>query len=68
MLRLYVTIRSLLLARLGAGHQRGQATVEYVLLMLGAAAIALLVLAWATGSGKVSDLLNQIIDTISGQV
>ena len=68
MLRLYVTIRSLLLTRLGAGGQRGQATVEYVLLMLGAAAIALLVLAWATGSGKVSDLLNKIIDSISGQV
>ncbi len=68
MLRLYVMVRSIVLARLGAPEQRGQATVEYVLIMLGAAAIALLVLAWATGTGKVSTLLNKIIDSISGQV
>ena len=65
MLRLYVTTNSFIRARVA---ERGQATVEYVLLMLGAAALALLVLAWATGTGKVSTLLNRVIDSITGQV
>lgn len=68
MLHLYVITRAFLVRRLGTDDERGQATVEYVLLMLGAAALALLVLAWATGTGKIGDLLDSVIDSITGQV
>ncbi|MGI9603554.1 MAG: DUF4244 domain-containing protein [Acidimicrobiales bacterium] len=68
MLHLYVALDSFIRNRRHQPPERGQATVEYVLLMLGAAAVALLVLAWATGSGKVSELLDKILDSISGQV
>lgn len=68
MLRALVIIQSALSARSGPRAERGQATVEYVLIMLGAAAVALLVLAWATGSGKIGALLDAVIDSITGQV
>ena len=48
--------------------ERGQTTAEYALVILGAAAIALLVLAWAAQTGKVSTLLNKIIDSVAGNV
>ena len=48
--------------------ERGQTTAEYALVILGAAAIALLVLAWASQTGKVSTLLNKIIDSVAGNV
>ncbi|MDH3707106.1 MAG: hypothetical protein OES57_13630 [Acidimicrobiia bacterium] len=68
MLRAFVIVQSALVSRSVRASQRGQATVEYVLIMLGAAAVALLVLAWATGSGKVAALLDAVIDSITGQV
>ena len=43
---------------------RGQATAEYVLVMLGAAAVALLVLAWATSTSKISTLLDRVVDSL----
>jgi hypothetical protein len=42
---------------------RGQATTEYALVMLGAAVIALLVIAWATaggGAGKIGSLFDRV--------
>ena len=51
-----------------ANGDRGQATAEYALVVLGAAAVALLLIAWATNTGKVSTLLNKVIDSIAGQV
>ncbi len=47
---------------------RGQTTAEYALVILGAAAIALLVLAWAAQTGKVSTLLNKVVDSVAGNV
>jgi Flp pilus assembly pilin Flp len=50
---------------------RGQATAEYALVLLGAALIALLLVAWATaggGAGKIGRLLDLVLDTISGKV
>lgn len=44
--------------------ERGQGTAEYALLLLGAATIALIVLSWATGTGKIGDLLDAVIDSI----
>ncbi|MCH7789387.1 MAG: DUF4244 domain-containing protein [Acidobacteria bacterium] len=46
----------------------GQSTAEYALLLLGAAALALLVLAWATKTGKVTTMLNRVFDSVIGQV
>ncbi len=47
--------------------ERGQATVEYALVLLGAAVIALLVVAWATdggGSGRIGELFDSVIDNV----
>ena len=49
-------------------RQRGQATAEYALVILGAAALAGLVLAWAASTGKISRLLNAVLDSVIGQV
>ena len=48
-------------------HQRGQATTEYALILLVAAVIATLVIAWATfggGSGRIGELFDTIFDGI----
>ena len=47
---------------------RGQATTEYVLVLLGVAAIAIAVGAWAARSGKVGDLLDKVFDNLADQV
>ena len=47
---------------------RGQATAEYALVVLGAAAVAMLLLAWATSAGKVSTLLNKVIDSVADRI
>lgn len=46
----------------------GQATAEYALVIVGAATIAGLVLAWAASTGKISRLLNAVLDAVIGQV
>ncbi|HEX2574891.1 MAG TPA: hypothetical protein VHK88_00990 [Aquihabitans sp.] len=43
---------------------RGQATAEYALVLLGAAAIALMLAAWAAKSGKI----GQLFDAVVGQL
>jgi len=55
-------------ARLQHLGERGQATAEYALVLLGVAALALLVLAWAGGTDKVGELLDAVIDSIIDQV
>lgn len=47
---------------------RGQTTAEYALVIVGAAAVALLLLAWATGSGKIASLLDKVVDTVTNMV
>ena len=48
--------------------ERGQATAEYALVLLGAAAIALLLLAWATQTDAIGRLLDAILDSILERV
>jgi len=48
------------------GQERGQSTAEYALVMLAAAAIALVLLAWARSSGKLPAFFDRIIDRIMG--
>jgi len=46
----------------------GQTTAEYALVLLGAAAIALLLVAWATKTDRVGRLLNAVLDRIMSQL
>jgi hypothetical protein len=55
-------------ARVRFRSERGQATAEYVLVLLGAAAVATLLLAWATSTGRVGDLLDAVVDSIAEKV
>ena len=51
--------------------QRGQATTEYALVLLAAAMVALLVIAWASaggGAAKISRLFNRVIDAVIDRV
>ena len=43
---------------------RGQATAEYALVLLGAAAVALLVVSWATKT----NLVGRLLDTVFGSL
>ena len=47
---------------------RGQTTAEYALVLLGAAGIALLLIAWATKSGAVGKLFDTVVNDIIGKV
>ncbi|MFA5774217.1 MAG: hypothetical protein WC864_02440 [Ilumatobacteraceae bacterium] len=45
----------------------GQATTEYALVLLGAAVIALLVIAWATdggGAGRIGELFDSVLSNV----
>ena len=48
--------------------QRGQATTEYALVLLGAAAVALLLVAWATRTGAFGTLLDAVMDSIKRKI
>jgi hypothetical protein len=52
-------------------RDRGQATTEYALIMLAAALVALLVVAWATaggGAGKIGRLFDRVVDSVLDRV
>lgn len=66
--RLLVLDPSLPRLRQRARGERGQTTAEYALVLLGAAAVALLVIAWATKTGKVGKLLDAVIDSVISKV
>ena len=70
MLALYVhlsTYLSLPAARPRADEQ-GQASAEYALVLLGAAAVALLIVAWATKTNLISKLLDAVMGAITDKV
>ena len=48
--------------------ERGQATAEYALVLLGAAAVAVMFTAWAASSGKVGDLLDKVFDALRKRI
>ena len=45
-------------------RQSGQATAEYALVLLGVAAIALVLAAWAAKSGKIAKLFDSVVDQL----
>jgi hypothetical protein len=73
MLPTIVTLHALVLSagdrlRGRLARDDGQSTAEYALVLLGAAGVALLLVAWATKSDKVTDLLDSVIDRVLAQV
>ncbi len=62
--------RDRLLARLRRSHpvEAGQATAEYALVLLGAAVIAIALITWATGSGRIGDLFDAVFDELQSRM
>lgn len=50
------------------GGEGGQATAEYALVLLGAAAVALLLVAWAASSGLIGELFDTVVRQIISRV
>ena len=51
--------------------EEGQATTEYALVLLAAAMVALLVIAWASaggGAARISGLFNRVIDSVVDRI
>ena len=48
--------------------ERGQTTAEYALVLVGVAAIALLVVAWASDTNKIGRLLDGVLDSILDRI
>lgn len=74
-LRTAIDAPRLWVGRPGSGPRRargarGQATTEYALVLLAAALVALLVVAWATsggGAAKIGQLFDRVIDSVIGR-
>ena len=66
MVPILFSVHQLLRGRLRAGTsgEAGQTSAEYALVLLGAAMVAMLVVAWARSTGKVGDLLDGILEDI----
>jgi Flp pilus assembly pilin Flp len=68
MLSAFVAVTLRLAERLGAPRPReeGQTTAEYALVILAAAAIAVVLIAWARSSGKLPAFFDAVIDQVIG--
>ncbi len=68
--RLYLAVLGLLggVRERARPDQRGQASAEYALVLLGAAAVALLVVAWATKTDLIEKLLDKVVKAVTGKV
>lgn len=49
----------------GFAREEGQTTAEYALVILAAAAVAVVLIAWAKSSGKLPAFFDKIIDDIT---
>jgi Flp pilus assembly pilin Flp len=56
----------LLRARGWLSREQGQTTAEYALVILAAAAVAVVLIAWAHSSGKLPAFFDHIIDNVTG--
>lgn len=56
------------LAAVQIAADEGQTTAEYALVLLGVAAIAMLVLAWAGETTRIGGLFDAVLDSITGLV
>ena len=53
-------------ASLAFRREEGQTTAEYALVILAAAAVAVVLIAWARSSGKLPAFFDHIIDSVVG--
>jgi Flp pilus assembly pilin Flp len=60
LLALYIRIRT------RVARDIGQTTAEYALVILAAAAIAVVLIAWARSSGRLPAFFDNIIDQVAG--
>ena len=62
-----VVLRAVVAPDLGSAFRReeGQTTAEYALVILAAAAVAVVLIAWAKSSGKLPAFFDKIIDDIT---
>jgi Flp pilus assembly pilin Flp len=60
LLALYIRIRTRI------ARDIGQTTAEYALVILAAAAVAVVLIAWARSSGKLPAFFDNIIDQVAG--
>jgi Flp pilus assembly pilin Flp len=60
LLALYIRIRTRI------AREIGQTTAEYALVILAAAAVAVVLIAWARSSGKLPAFFDNIIDQVAG--
>jgi len=49
-----------------SSEEAGQTTAEYALVILAAAAVAVVLIAWARSSGKLPAFFDSIIDQVAG--
>lgn len=50
------------------GSERGQATAEYALVLLGAAVVAIALVTWATRSGRIGELFDAVFDELQSRL
>jgi len=48
--------------------EAGQATAEYALVLLGAAVVAIALVTWATGSGRIGALFDAVFDELQSRL
>lgn len=53
-------------ASIALRKEEGQTTAEYALVILAAAAVAVVLIAWARSSGKLPEFFDTIIDSVIG--
>lgn len=58
----------IVLHRLFGGDETGQASAEYALVLLGAAAVALLLVAWATKTDLIGKLLDGVLNNVLSKI
>lgn len=66
MLALFVAVQSYLLTR--SREEKGQATAEYAVVLLGAAGVALLLLKWVGKVNVIGVLLDKVLDIVIGKL
>lgn len=54
-------------SRLTLLGEQGQSTAEYSLVILGAAAVALLLLTWAGSTGSITNLFESVISRVTSK-
>jgi hypothetical protein len=61
-------LHAALVSAVSGRRDEGQTTAEYALVLLGAAAVALLVLAWATKTNRIGKLFDFVLDEVVGKI